>query len=156
MSDDAPRPSFLVTIPPPVWALFFVLSAASIGAAMGLGAPLRTPLAGWPLLVLGFAIAASGRLAFAKARTEIHPASKVNSALVINGPFQYSRNPMYLGILIAMLGIAFLIGTVPAFIAVLVFFLFVNFISIPFEEVKMERQFGDDFRAYKARVRRWI
>lgn len=156
MSQDLPKPSILVIIPPPVWALAFVLAAWLAGRAAGLAAPLQFPLFGWAVFVVGFLISASGRRAFAKAGTEVIPASKKNSALVIAGPFHYTRNPMYLGILVATAGLALVIGTVAAFAAPIMFFLFVNFISIPYEEDKMERQFGDEYRAYKARVRRWI
>lgn len=156
MTNDPPRPSFWVVIPPPIWALFFVLAALWITRALGLGAPLRFSLAGWALLILGFVVSASGRLAFAKAGTEVIPASKKNSVLVTTGVFHYSRNPMYLGIVILLLGVAFLTGPILAFVAVVGFFLFVNFISIPYEEDKMERQFGEEYLAYKRRVRRWI
>ncbi len=156
MPDNCVRPSILVIIPPPVWALAFILIAWGAGAILNVAAPFRFPVAGAALFVFGFAISASGRLAFAKVGTEVHPASKKNSSLVTGGPFRFTRNPMYLGILAAMIGLAFVIGTIPAFVAAGLFFVFVNFISIPFEEAKMQRQFGEDYRAYKKRVRRWL
>ncbi len=156
MSEDLPKPSILVIIPPPVWALVFVLTVWLAGRVAGLTAPLHFPLVGLAIFAIGFLISASGRRAFARAGTEVVPASKKNSSLVVSGPFNYTRNPMYLGILVATLGLAFVIGTGLAFAAPVVFFLFVNFISIPYEEDKMERQFGDEYRTYKARVRRWI
>ncbi len=156
MSEDLPKPSILVIIPPPVWALAFVLAAWLVGRVMGLAAPLQFPLIGWAVFAIGFLISASGRRAFARAGTEVIPASKKNSTLVVAGPFKYTRNPMYLGILVATVGLALVIGTIAASAAPVVFFLFVNFISIPYEEDKMERQFGDEYRAYKARIRRWI
>ena len=79
-----------------------------------------------------------------------------NSSLVVAFPFSVTRNPMYLGILIGMIGLAIAIGTIAGIVAALVFFLFVNAVSIPYEEKKMEAQFGDDYRGYKKRVRRWI
>ncbi|PQA87046.1 methyltransferase family protein [Hyphococcus luteus] len=154
--DQRLRPSWLVIIPPPAWALVFVLAAWLAGWALGLSAPWRYPMAGWAVFVLGFFISASGRFAFAKAKTEVVPVSKKNSALVMTGPFRFTRNPMYLGILVATAGLALVIGTYLGFAAPVAFFVFVNFISIPYEEEKMERQFGGDYRAYKARVRRWI
>lgn len=154
--DQRLRPSWLVIIPPPIWALLFVLAAWLAGWAIGLSAPWRYPIAGWTVFVFGFLISASGRFAFAKADTEVVPVSKKNSVLVVTGPFKATRNPMYLGILVATLGLSFVIGTYLAFAAPVAFFLFVNFISIPYEEEKMESQFGEDYRAYKARVRRWI
>jgi protein-S-isoprenylcysteine O-methyltransferase Ste14 len=156
MTEQTPKPSILVIIPPPVWALVFIIAAGALGLMLGLETPLRHRPAGFVVFALGFLVAASGRLAFAKVGTEVHPASKKNSALVTSGPFRFTRNPMYLGIVIAMTGLALLIGTWLAFGSVVLFFAFVNWISIPYEEAKMERQFGDDYRAYKLRVRRWI
>ena len=156
MTDETPRPSFLVIIPPPVWALAFILIVWVAGLALQLETPLRHTIAGGIVFVLGFLVSASGRAAFAKVGTEVRPASKENSTLVTNGPFRFTRNPMYVGILVATVGLSFLIGTRLAVVAPVIFFLFVNFISIPYEEAKMERQFGDDYRAYKARVRRWL
>ena len=156
MSEERPRPSILVIIPPPAWALLFILVGWGIGASLHLAPIFQHTLAGFVVFAMGFAVSASGRLAFAKAGTEVVPASKKNSALVISGPFKFTRNPMYLGILIAMIGLAMVIGSLSAYAAVIVYFLFVNFVSIPYEEEKMERQFGDAFRDYKSRVRRWI
>ncbi|GJL92113.1 methyltransferase family protein [Hyphococcus sp.] len=156
MTDQAPRPSILVIIPPPVWALIFSVASWLAGRALELSAPLHHPVAGWAVFVFGFLISASGRMAFSKAGTEVVPVSKKNSALVIDGPFKFTRNPMYLGILVATIGLALVIGTILAIAAPIVFFLFVNFISIPYEEEKMERQFGEDYLAYKQRVRRWL
>ncbi len=156
MAEKIQRPSILVIIPPPIWALMFVLIAWQGGKAMGLEPIFRTSLAGWSVAALGLVIAGAGRLKFAQEKTEILPASAKNSALVTTGLFSFTRNPMYLGWLIVMIGLALVIGAAPAYAAALVFFLFVNFISIPYEEEKMERQFGDDYHAYKKRVRRWI
>lgn len=156
MTDSDPRPSFLVVIPPPVWALLFVVSSLLAGRALGVTAIWQSYPAGLAIFAIGFLIAAAGRRAFAKAGTEVIPVSKKNSALVETGPFRFTRNPMYLGILIAITGVAFCIGSASVFAAPVLFFLFANFISIPYEEGKMERQFGEAYRDYKTRVRRWI
>lgn len=156
MSSAPQRPSILVIIPPPFWALLFYLIAWIVGRASGLEPVFRHTIAGWVVVAIGFAVAASGRLEFARFRTEVIPVSKKNSALVTSGPFRMTRNPMYLGILIALTGLAIVLGTWPGVVAVVAFFLFANAVSIPYEEEKMERQFGDDYRAYKKRVRRWI
>jgi protein-S-isoprenylcysteine O-methyltransferase Ste14 len=113
-------------------------------------------MAGWTVVVLGFLISLSGRLAFARVGTEVVPVSKKNSVLVTTGPFRFTRNPMYLGILVITIGLALVVGTAAVYAVPVAFFLFVNFISIPYEEEKMERQFGDEYLEYKKRVRRWI
>ncbi len=156
MTDAADPPSLLVIVPPPIWALLFVLAAWFAGTALALPILFQHKFAGWIVFGAGFLVSASGRLAFAKAGTEVIPVSKKNSALVETGPFRFTRNPMYLGILIATAGLSIVVGTAAAYLAPVAFFLFVNFISIPYEEEKMERQFGETYRSYKKRVRRWI
>ncbi len=156
MTSDPPKPSILVIIPPPLWALLFVLTAYFGGKALSLPVLFQHTVLGWTIFALGFAVSASGRLAFAKAGTEVVPVSKKNSSLVTEGPFRLTRNPMYLGILIGVAGLAIVIGNILAYVMILAFFLFANFISIPYEEEKMERQYGEAWRDYKARVRRWI
>jgi len=156
MTNTFHRPTFWVIIPPPIWALILILAAWLGGRAAGLEPFFRHVVAGWAIFAAGFAVSASGRLAFAKAGTEAAPASKKNSHLVTSGPFAITRNPMYLGILIAVSGLSVAIGTVAGPVATIIFFIFVNFVSIPYEEAKMEAQFGEDFRAYKMRVRRWL
>lgn len=156
MSAELPRPSILVIIPPPLWALIFIILAWAAGRALALPIVLKSTYVGWAVFILGFVISASGRREFGKAGTEVMPTSKKNSTLVTSGPFARTRNPMYLGILVALVGLGLVIGTAAAYFAAAVFFLFANWISIPYEESKMEAQFGEDYRAYKTRVRRWI
>jgi len=151
-----PKPSIWVIIPPPIWALFFLLAGWGVGAVLDLSALYRSTAVGAGVSVAGFCLALWGRLTFARVSAEIRPASPKNSTLVTNGPFRFTRNPMYLGILIFMTGLSLLIGTIAVFIADLVYLLWANFISIPYEEDKMERQFGDEYRSYKKRVRRWL
>ena len=78
------------------------------------------------------------------------------SALVIKGAFRYSRNPMYLGMVIVLFGEAFLLKSVGSF---LVPFIFIPLITLKFiyaEEKLLETIFKDQYRDYKNKVRRWI
>jgi protein-S-isoprenylcysteine O-methyltransferase Ste14 len=63
---------------------------------------------------------------------------------------------MYLGLTIAALGMAILVGSWPMLAAPLAVFLTANFAHIPFEEAKLRRQFGEAYEAFARRVRRWI
>lgn len=114
-------------------------------------APLSIVFAG-----LGLALAIWGERQFAAAGTEILPASASNKVLVTSGPFRFTRNPMYLGLTTVAFGIALYFGTAPFFAVPALLFLLVNFVFIPFEEAKMQRQFDDSYTEYRARVRRWI
>lgn len=112
-------------------------------------------LLGTGLLALGLFMVISTSKRFGKIKTQIHTFKKPNK-LVKDGLFQITRNPIYLGFTIALLGIAVLLGSATAFIPVVFFFCMSNFWYIPFEEKNMERIFGQDYRFYKRQVRRWL
>ena len=106
--------------------------------------------------VAGIFLAAWGRNTFAVAGTEIIPTSVSNKTLVTHGPFRFTRNPMYTGLVLASTGIALFPGTLPFLIVPMLLFIICNFLFIPFEEAKMRRQFNDQYTDYRRRVRRWI
>jgi protein-S-isoprenylcysteine O-methyltransferase Ste14 len=78
------------------------------------------------------------------------------SSLVTQCPYSYSRNPIYLGLLLIALGTATTLSSLSAFIAPIMFFLVVNTIIIPFEENRLQKNFGIEYERYKGSVRRWI
>jgi protein-S-isoprenylcysteine O-methyltransferase Ste14 len=78
------------------------------------------------------------------------------SVLVMSGPYRFSRNPMYLGMLIWLIGLAVLLGSVITFLFPILFFLLSNFLVIPLEERSMERGWGERYLGYKRTVRRWF
>ena len=73
-----------------------------------------------------------------------------------SGPFRFTRNPMYLGMLIWLTGLAVLLGSLMAFLFPILLFLLANSLIIPLEERLMEETFGESFLDYKRRVRRWL
>ncbi|MEZ5920803.1 MAG: isoprenylcysteine carboxylmethyltransferase family protein [Parvularculaceae bacterium] len=156
MTQEMPKATIWVIIPPPIWALLFFLAAWLGGKAIGLEPVFRHVAAGWIVFAIGFAISASGNISFKLAKTEVVPVSKKNSALVVTGPYHFTRNPMYLGILVGLVGLSVVLGTLAGPAAIIACFLLVNFVSIPYEEKKMEAQFGADYLAYKRRARRWV
>ena len=88
--------------------------------------------------------------------TQVSSTSDTNNKLVTAGPFRFTRNPMYLGLVVLSLGVAVATGAVPLFVAPLLVFATANWVHIPFEEAKMRRQFGARFDAYTQAVRRWM
>lgn len=148
----------MLKLPPPVWALIYVILAAAVSWYYPWRAivDLQIVWLGIALVVIGFAIAFSAAMLFRRKGTEINPTSETNKLLLIEGPYRFTRNPMYLGLTIVTLGIAFWVGALPMFAAPLFVFLTANFVHIPFEEAKMRRQFGPGFDDYAAKVRRWI
>lgn len=148
----------MLKLPPPIWTLIYLLVATAVSAALGWpklpGFPVR--LLGIALVVLAFIPPIWAAMLFRRAGTEINPISETNRALVTDGPYQWTRNPMYLGLVTLSLGIAIWVGAWPMFLAPIAVFATANFVHILFEEAKMRRQFGNTYDAYCARVRRWL
>jgi protein-S-isoprenylcysteine O-methyltransferase Ste14 len=106
-------------------------------------------------LVGGLALATWASMLFRKAGTsfQLHGESPL---LVTSGPFRFSRNPMYLGMLVWLIGLAVLLGSLISFLFPLLFFLVASFYMVPLEERSMEQLFGMQFTDYERRVRRWL
>jgi len=158
MAPPSATPAWYLKIPPPIWMIAMLLAAYAMQRSFAWAQTVyfRSLPHAILLTVLGILLAAWGRSAFAAAGTEIMPASASNKRLVISGPFRFTRNPMYLGLVLASLGIALFPGTLPFFLVPVLLFLLCNFVFIPFEEAKMQRQFNDQYAEYRRRVRRWI
>ena len=117
--------------------------------------PTPLTLIGVAPLVLGIVLAAIANRLFHKRRTPIHP-FMLPSSLVVDGPFKYSRNPMYLGMVLAMTALALLLGTVTPWLVIPPFVWLMTVRFVRQEEQTMEQQFGTDYLAYKKKVRRWV
>jgi protein-S-isoprenylcysteine O-methyltransferase Ste14 len=156
MDSPAPPPGWYLKIPPPIWGIILLLAAYAAERMLGADVIFRsTPLA---VLcgALGFLLGGWGERTFAAEGTEILPSSPTNKKLVTRGPFLYTRNPMYLGLVLMALGFALYFGTLPFYAAPVLLFLLCNFVFIPFEEAKMLRQHGGQYTDYHGRVRRWV
>jgi protein-S-isoprenylcysteine O-methyltransferase Ste14 len=75
---------------------------------------------------------------------------------VAQAPYTWTRNPMYLGLAATLLGLAIFFGSIAMLLAPAVFFSVIDRMVIPREEETMERLFGQEYRDYTYRVRRWI
>jgi protein-S-isoprenylcysteine O-methyltransferase Ste14 len=92
---------------------------------------------------------------FIKGKTTVSPYGMPTS-LVTTGPFRISRNPMYLGMAVILLGVALLSGTLVTFAFPAIFVIIVETQLIPDEERKLEKIFGEQYKEYKRNVRQWI
>ena len=148
----------MLRLPPPAWAFLYLIIAGAMSWFYPWRAliDLRIVWLGVALVAIGVAIFAWAFLLFRREGTEIDPTSETNKSLVVRGPFRFTRNPMYLGLVISTLGIAFWVGSLPMFAVPLLVFATANRAHIPFEEAKMRRQFGAAFDQYMRQVRRWI
>lgn len=112
---------------------------------------------GTGLTLVGAVIIIVAFFQFRLHKTSPHPRDFSNNAnLLCSGIFAFSRNPIYLGMLMALIGWAFyLLNLVALFWAVL-FFLWINFWQIAVEEQHLRLQFGEDYHHYCQKVRRWL
>ena len=76
--------------------------------------------------------------------------------LISSGPFKFSRNPIYLGMLTILVGLAFLMSSLSAIIIAIVFGTIINFTWIAHEEKKLHELFSEDWENYSSKVKRWI
>jgi protein-S-isoprenylcysteine O-methyltransferase Ste14 len=95
---------------------------------------------------------------FRRAQTTVDPTRPAKaSALVVGGVYRLSRNPMYLGFLLLLLAWGVYLSHLPSLLlAPLAFVLYLNRFQITPEERALESLFGDEYRAYKREVRRWL
>lgn len=143
--------------PPPVYvaAALAAMAAAHMLAPLARVAAFPWNLLGCVPLLLGAALAGWTLRLFASRQTTPEPFGE-SRALVTDGPFRVSRNPMYLGILLMLAGVAALLGTAGPWLVVPALGLVLDIVFVRREEERMERLFGDAYRSYKRRVRRWI
>jgi protein-S-isoprenylcysteine O-methyltransferase Ste14 len=142
---------------PPVYLLLFLLLAVGLHFIYPVKRIIRPPYtySGIALIVLGVVFSFWAEALFKKKKTAIKPFEDPTK-LEVSGPFVISRNPMYLGMAIILLGTSVLLGSLIAFISPIGFVIVMNVIFIPFEEQNLEKIFGKEYLDYKQKVRRWI
>jgi protein-S-isoprenylcysteine O-methyltransferase Ste14 len=105
----------------------------------------------------GGAAALAGDREFKRARTTINPFKPENStALVTSGIYRFTRNPMYVGLTLVLLGWAAFLCSVWAFLGPVIFVFYINRFQIAPEELALSAKFGPAYTEYTARVRRWL
>lgn len=146
-----------VRFPPPALYLLGLLAGIVLEIVVGSGdLPFPFAVIAAVIGVSMFTVLSGGALSlFTRSGTSPIPATPA-TALVTTGPYRYTRNPMYLGLAFLYAGIALVFGLLWALAALPVVLLIVDRVVIPPEERHLEARFGDEYRAYKTRVRRWI
>lgn len=107
------------------------------------------------MILIGSALAGAGIRNFARAATPV-PSSQPVRALVTTGVHGWSRNPIYLGMFLLYVGIGLVVRSPWVLLLALPLAITIRFGVIAREEAYLERRFGDAYRGYKARVRRWL
>ncbi len=162
VDQDSPR----VRFPPPLIYLGALLLGIAVDRAiatrfglaslqgLGLDANVRVWIA---VLVLGAGLVI-GLLAaglFRRAGTDVKP-WRSSTALVTDGPYRWTRNPMYLGMALIYFGLAIAADSLAALLLLIPVVIIMQTQVIAREERYLEGKFGDEFHSYKSRVRRWL
>ena len=109
------------------------------------------------MIIIGLIIILSAIILFKKYQTTITPLNPSNATkLITDGIYKFSRNPMYLGLLLVLVGISIILSLTGGFFFILLFILYINLFQIIPEENAMVDLFKDEFLEYKKNVRRWI
>jgi protein-S-isoprenylcysteine O-methyltransferase Ste14 len=146
----------VIAFPPALYAITLLI---------GLGLSFTFPVSFLPrppaLILAALAMICAGAIATSafrvmnRSQTAIDPA-KPTTAIVSDGVFQLSRNPLYLSLTLLYIGVSLLFNALWALLLLLPLLVIVQIGVIQREEVYLERKFGDEYLRYKAQVRRWI
>ena len=144
-------------IPPPFVVLILVVSTFFSSKNIDLiQIPFQTLISIF-ILSIGILVLLNPVLKFKKSKTTINPIKfkKVNK-LVTSGIYKYSRNPMYLGLLMIVISSSIFYLNIYSILTPLFFYLWINRFQIKREEVFLTEKFGEDYLSYKKKTRRWI
>lgn len=159
MSDQRPASPGVWFPPPTLFVAGFLLALALDRwvFSIRLGGVSRPTLvvAGWLLIAAGLSVVLWGMLTFTVARTAILP-SRPARTIVATGPFRYSRNPMYMGLSSIYIGLSLLMGMAWPILLLPVVLLSLYALVIRREERYLDDAFGEEYAAYRGRVRRWL
>lgn len=151
--------SLELKVPPPVVAVLFGLLmwiVSSLAEAADVSFGYRVGVA---ILVacIGVLIGFAGMASFVRAKTTMNPIKpSTTSSLVTNGVFRFTRNPMYLSLVLYLIAWAVFLSNWLALLLVPVFVLYIDQFQIKPEERALSALFGPEYDAYKAKVRRWL
>lgn len=142
---------------PPLLMLAGLITMVCLRVALPDPTPIRPPWTwmGLSVALIGLAITLAAAAQFRQRRTNIHTFGEP-TRLVTQGLFRLSRNPMYLGFTLLLVGVAAALGGGWPSAVPIVFVLVVSGWYIPFEERAMRHAFGEAYEQYRRRVRRWL
>ena len=154
---DTVDTAHVIIRPPLAWGL-----AVAAGLALDWLVPvpflpgdLPTGWIGSMVFVFALALFAWAIATMTRARTNI-PTNQPTTAIVESGPYGFTRNPIYLAMFLGLIGLAIAFDTIWLLLMLVPFFLVIRYGVVAREEAYLERKFGDLYRGYRSRVRRWL
>ena len=156
MHNAPPDTAQVIVLPPLIYGAAFVM-----GLLLHLVFPLHIlPMTlargiGVVCVLVSLPLALATLRALARAHTPVDP-MKPTTALVTEGPFRYSRNPIYVALTLLYVGVVLLINALWILLLVVPVLLVIRYGVIAREEAYLTRKFGDAYRQYTTQVRRWL
>ena len=147
----------MMKIPPPILVLILVVSSCLSSKKIDVIHIPNQTLTSILILLIGILILIIPVSKFIKSKTTIDPIKfkKVNK-LVTSGIYKYSRNPMYLGLLLIVISSSILYLNIYSVITPMIFYYWINRFQIKREEIFLTEKFGKEYLLYMTRTRRWI
>ncbi len=147
----------VVIRPPIAWAVA-VLAGVALNWLLPLPFIPATVPAGWlgaAVFVLALALFAWAIVTMIRADSNV-PTSQPTTTIVDNGPYRLTRNPIYVGMMLGLIGLAIALNSLWLLLTLVPFALVIRYGVVAREEAYLERKFGDVYRRYRARIRRWL
>lgn len=155
--DDTADTAQVIVRPPLAWGLA-VIAGFALDWLMPLPFLPAGLAAGWfggLVFALALALFAWAIVTMTRAGSSV-PTNLPTATIVESGPYRFTRNPIYLGMLLALVGLAIAFGNLWLLVMLVPFALVIRYGVVAREEAYLERKFGDAYRSYQSRVRRWL
>lgn len=157
MTKEQDRPNISKSVHPPIVALLFIVIAYFLGRFVPI--PVVVPMVvrniGFILTFIGFLLGIAAFLEFRKARTSLDPHGSAKQ-VVTSGIYRFTRNPIYLGFLLMVIGLPLNSGLIWGLLIAPLYVIVMTRLVIEHEEAYLERKFKDQYTGYRSRVRRWL
>jgi protein-S-isoprenylcysteine O-methyltransferase Ste14 len=157
MAKEQDRPNISPMVHPPIVALMFIVIAYFLGRFVPL--PLIAPMilrnVGLLMTFIGFLLGIAAFVEFRKAHTTLDPHGSAKQ-LVTSGIYRFTRNPIYLGFLLMVIGLPLNSGLYWGIVLAPFYAFMIHRLIIQHEEAYLQRKFGKAYTGYTSRVRRWL
>jgi len=146
-----------IIAPPPLIYLSGLVAGYILNIIYPLPVNIDLPRPFFIFILIGFGLVLLGLSAreIKKVKSNIQP-FKPTTALAVSGPYRFSRNPMYLGMILIYIGMGVYMNTLWAFIMLLLVLWAIQYGVVMREERYLERKFGEEYMKYKRKIKRWL